>query len=280
LNATGTDRNANSFQSVPAGLTLPTVDRKWLLNSFAMTVLFDFGGTLDYPRHWLDRFHVHYSAAGLNLTRLELEPAFDAATRIAYRAAPDLRRFNLDQLISFLVRHQLEALAETASDSKAGKLANLRSASVRAALDRRISRGFIAETVAGLARSGSILRGWSGRVRMGIVSNFYGNLAGILSESGLRDLFDAVADSGELGIYKPNPGIYQAALATLGADAAETTMVGDSLSKDCAPARTLGMRTVWLRHRDSSLRPDDHLHDADFTIDDLDELTGLTCLTS
>ena len=44
-------------------------------------LFFDFGGTLDGPLHWLDRFLVQYRAAGANLSREQLDRAFEHATK-------------------------------------------------------------------------------------------------------------------------------------------------------------------------------------------------------
>src|ERR1700760_3016859 len=79
-------------------------------------ILFDFGGTLDYPRHWLDRLLTHYLAAGVILTRDELDRAFDAATQTAYRAAPALREYGLAELVFYLVGLQLENLRRNGTE--------------------------------------------------------------------------------------------------------------------------------------------------------------------
>ncbi len=63
-----------------------------------------------------------------------------------------------------------------------------------------------------------------------------------------RRFFGVVADSSQLGIFKPEPGIFDHALKRLGSIPSETAMVGDSLAKDCAPAHRLGITTIWLRH--------------------------------
>jgi FMN phosphatase YigB (HAD superfamily) len=56
-------------------------------------------------------------------------------------------------------------------------------------------------------------------------------------------------------------------------------MVGDSLHKDCAPARKLGMRSIWLRaqHAGTDEHPQarEAAELADHTIYTLDDLKGL-----
>jgi FMN phosphatase YigB (HAD superfamily) len=53
----------------------------------------------------------------------------------------------------------------------------------------------------------------------------------------------------------------------------ETAMVGDSLNKDCVPARELGMTAIWLRH--PGVSADLREKPADFTIEALAELEHL-----
>jgi putative hydrolase of the HAD superfamily len=238
-------------------------------------VLFDFGGTVDSPRHWLDRFLAHYNDAGLAITRAELDPAFDSATRIAYRSPEALRNHSLQELIAFLVNLQLEHLSEERRGvSRIVK--QLAAGSVKREMTRGITQAFVEESMEGLAHSRAVLSSLRSRFAIGIVSNFYGNLERILRDAGFASILAAVADSGHLGIYKPDPGIFRAALAMLGVPASETIMVGDSLEKDCAPARGLGMHTVWLRHQEAPREPAGRIH-ADFTFDSLDELKDFVC---
>ena len=64
-------------------------------------------------------------------------------------------------------------------------------------------------------------------------------------------IFDSITDSTRVRAFKPDPAIFRAALRGLGTSADETAMVGDSMSKDLAPAHRIGMRTVWLRSKDA-----------------------------
>jgi HAD superfamily hydrolase (TIGR01549 family) len=233
-------------------------------------ILFDFGGTLDFPRHWLDRFLAHYRAAGITLTRAQLDPAFEAATHHAYASSASLRDYGLAKLIPLLVRFQIAFLAE--SDAIADL--KLATESVVAELTRRISDSFIAESMVGLERSRALLSRLKPQLAIGVVSNFYGNLELVLKEAGFEGIVSAIADSGRLGVYKPEPAIFRTALSMLGVSGRETVMVGDSLDKDCAPARGLGMRTIWLCHEPG---PGASTESADFTITSLDELELLLC---
>jgi HAD superfamily hydrolase (TIGR01549 family) len=212
------------------------------------TVLFDFGATLDYPRHWLDRFLGHYRAAGIELTREQLDPSFDHATRIAYRSSKMLSAYGLTELVDYLVRLQIEFL------SRHGAL-EVREIIGAAAGGMRlpemagwITQSFVAESRRGFEVSREVLRTLEGRFRMGVVSNFYGNLGNILAEADLARFFGTVVDSSQVGIFKPDAGIFLAALERLGSAPSETAMVGDSIDKDCLPAQRLGIKGIWLRN--------------------------------
>ena len=243
------------------------------------SLLFDFGATLDYPRHWLDRLLAHYRAAGIDLTREQLDLGFDHATRVAYRSTRLVRNYGLAELVDYLVRQQISFMSREGPE-ELREILSAAAAGMR--LDEIagwITQSFVAESHRGFAISREVLAALSGRFRMGVVSNFYGNLDRILDEAGLARFFGAVADSSQLGIFKPEAGIFVAALKQLGAASAEAAMVGDSLGKDCAPARKLGITAIWLRNpEDCGLKIADGAKtgvEADFTIEALAELEHL-----
>jgi putative hydrolase of the HAD superfamily len=68
-----------------------------------------------------------------------------------------------------------------------------------------------------------------------------------IAATGLASFFKAVAVSGEHGIGKPKPEIFQILLAELGVLPDEALMVGNSLERDIAGARNAGIRSVWIR---------------------------------
>ncbi len=237
------------------------------------SILFDFGGTLDYPRHWLDRFLAHYRTAGINLTRAQLDPGFDHATRNAYRSTQTLAAYGLVELVDYLVRRQIAFLGRNGSDELRENLAAVAGGRRLDEVAGWITQSFVAESREGFAITREALAALAGRFRMGVVSNFYGNLENILAEADLTRFFGAIADSSRVGIFKPDPGIFVAALKQLDSSPAETAMVGDSLTKDCLPARKLGITAIWLRH--SGVSADSTVGQPDFTIEALAELEHL-----
>lgn len=67
-----------------------------------------------------------------------------------------------------------------------------------------------------------------------------------LDSSGLGDLFEAVVISGEVGVRKPDPAIFQLALEQLGVSASEALSVGDDPERDVEAARAAGLEVVWV----------------------------------
>jgi len=90
----------------------------------------------------------------------------------------------------------------------------------------------------------------AGRYRLGVVSNFYGNLEAVCRSAGLAPLFKVMTDSRRVGVEKPDPAIFRAALDELRAAAETTLFVGDSLKRDCEGARRAGMGFVWIAPED------------------------------
>lgn len=66
---------------------------------------------------------------------------------------------------------------------------------------------------------------------------------------GLVEFIDpaAIFISDQIGVAKPNPKLYAAALKALEAPPARTMYVGDNPRNDIAPPKSLGMRTCWAR---------------------------------
>jgi putative hydrolase of the HAD superfamily len=90
--------------------------------------------------------------------------------------------------------------------------------------------------------TGRVLSHLAGRYRLGLVSNFDhpAHLRGLLARHDLTKFFTVVLISGDIGITKPDRRIFEMALERIGARAAATAFVGDSLQDDIAGARAAG----------------------------------------
>lgn len=204
-------------------------------------ILFDYGGTLDGPAsHWLDRFAGLYRDAGHPLSIATLKPAFYAADEAAY-ADPAVAGMSLAELMAFHVGVQHARLG-------------LDDAALRA----RLIDAFVADSTAALADSRAVLERLAGRYRLGVVSNFYGNVERILADAGFAPLLAVVADSNRIGAMKPDRRIFDHALAALGTAPARTLHVGDSHERDVRAARALGLRSAWLVPADRRGERDPH----------------------
>jgi putative hydrolase of the HAD superfamily len=95
----------------------------------------------------------------------------------------------------------------------------------------------------------------AGGARLAVVSNWDVSLHDVLERTGLRPLVDAVVISAELGVAKPDPAIFRAALDRLGAALDGAVHVGDSLEHDVAGARAAGLEAV-LVARNGAAGPD------------------------
>jgi putative hydrolase of the HAD superfamily len=67
-----------------------------------------------------------------------------------------------------------------------------------------------------------------------------------LDRCGLAAYVDALVTSEGVGVAKPDPRIFEVALAEAGATADEAVMIGDAWATDIDGARAAGVRAVWL----------------------------------
>ena len=180
--------------------------------------------------HWSPRYYAAYRAVGGTLEfaafdRLYKESDVEMAGRpevvgLGFRAMIDL---------------QVSVLAALLPRSDRGRI------ELRALAER-----FHADAVAAVRRNIPVLDGLARRYRLGIVSNFTGNLQRCLEELGLARLFATVSDSGVVGWTKPDARIFRHALAALGTSPDRAWMVGDNFEADIKGAAALGIRTCWL----------------------------------
>ena len=205
------------------------------------TLLFDFGGTLDADGvAWKERFYSLYRAEGLDMTAEAFAPAYFAADDALVSALP--RTAGLSETVHALAANLETELARRAEAHGAAPLKG------RADSDRgrRVASRFLSEMFAAFARNRPVLEALGERYRLGVVSNFYGNLEAACERAGLAPLFGVMTDSQRVGAEKPEPAIFHAALSALNAAPETAVMVGDSLRRDCEGARRSGMGFVWI----------------------------------
>jgi putative hydrolase of the HAD superfamily len=86
-------------------------------------------------------------------------------------------------------------------------------------------------------------------VILGIVSNFESWLEGLLGALGVRDAFAVRVISGLEGIEKPDPAIFELAMARAGVRPTDCVYVGDNPEFDVLPPAALGMFPVLIDRR-------------------------------
>lgn len=193
-----------------------------------LALLFDYGGTLDADGlPWKARFRRLYRAEGVDPPDAVFDPVFYAADD----ALPDVLPVHC-------------GLRETVGRLVVDVSAGLGVDDPR--VTARVGEGFLDASFAHLSASRALLTRLRRRYRLGLVSNFYGNLDAVCAEAGIADLFDVMTDSARVGCTKPDAGIFRHATDALGVAPADATFIGDSPSRDMAGARALGMPHVWL----------------------------------
>lgn len=109
--------------------------------------------------------------------------------------------------------------------------------------------------------------------RLALISNGLGRDQRLkLDRLGLNDYFEVCVISEEIGVTKPQPGIFAHALEALGVDAGVALHAGDNPHHDVAGARDHGMRSVWVNRRGGRF---DGPGDADAEVSHLGELVQL-----
>ncbi len=95
-----------------------------------------------------------------------------------------------------------------------------------------------------LPNARNILSDLRQKYRLAVISNSDGNIASLFVRLGLADLFETITDSGQVGVQKPHPNIFHAALRSLDVRADESLYIGDVYSIDYVGARSAGMQAV------------------------------------
>ena len=93
--------------------------------------------------------------------------------------------------------------------------------------------------------------------RLGIVSDIWSRSDRFYQEldrAGVRELFEVIIFSSDIGIIKPSPRIFQKALDSLGVDVSRVVYIGDSLRRDVTAAKGFGMAAVWIERDDIPLK--------------------------
>lgn len=134
----------------------------------------------------------------------------------------------------------------------------------------------MAEICAPLPGAVSLLNALKGKVKMGIITNGFTSLQQIrLERTGLREHFDLLIISEEVGVAKPDRRIFDYALEQAGhPDRSRVLMVGDTAESDIRGGMNAEWATCWLN---AHQRPLPEGITPDWTVTSLPELELLLC---
>ena len=193
-----------------------------------LAVLFDFGGTLDADGvPWKERAFRLVREEGLVSASHEFDRIFYAADDALVGTVPPT--LSLRDTVARLFAGLASGLGLPGADGVA-----------------QLAARFLDESLARLRDNAPLLRRLAGRYRLGVVSNFYGNLAAACADAGVASYFATLVDSARVGCRKPDPAIFRHALAALDVAPEAALFVGDSLRRDMLGARGIGMPHVWV----------------------------------
>jgi HAD superfamily hydrolase (TIGR01509 family) len=175
------------------------------------------------------------AALGVPITAAALDRSVGAATR-AVEGAAGVAAGRSDRARA---RVYLEALF-TGAGVPAGRMDEVASTLERLHQDWHLWCRTVPGTVEALDR----LR--AAGLRLGVVSNSDGRVEEALEAAGIRDRFDVILDSALVGVEKPDPAIFRAALSALDVAPEEALFVGDLYDVDVVGARAAGIEAVLL----------------------------------
>lgn len=194
-------------------------------------IFFDFGGTIDSNGiHWRKRFYEIYREAGINLDYETFSKAFfDSDDNLNTRH--DLKNLGYKETVYLQVKDVFKYL-------------NIKNEK----LEKNIADKFINDAVNHIEKNVKpILNNLiSKKIKLGIISNFYGNLTSVIKSLNLNEFFDVIADSTVIGHIKPNREIFEWAFKKINADTEKSAMVGDAYHRDISGAHNIGIYHFYL----------------------------------
>lgn len=223
-------------------------------------ILFDFGGTIDTNGvHWSEKYWDGYLYTKVPVTKAIYEKAYVYA---GDRMLMDLvlPTFSFKQTIATQIEMQLKWL-ENNGYIPLDKTTHYLTSILKFCYDD------VVETIKALI---PFLENIHRKYKLGIVSNFYGNINNVLKEFNINEYFDLVIDSAVVGIRKPDPEIFLLGVNRFGIHPSMVLVIGDSYDRDIEPASKAGCMTAWLKGRSWTVQPDGE--QADITINNLQEL--------
>lgn len=228
------------------------------MSSKITTVIFDYGGTLDTGGiHWSEKFWEGYQYFNVPVLKEDFRNAFIFSEKKVPRIIkPENGLMETYRLQLF---YQLEFFEKN----------NLLPGTYRAIIDELVEYCH-RSVMNNVKESKMILSRLANNYKLGIVSNYYGNLVTVLNEIGLKKFFSTIVDSKNVGVRKPDSKIILLVIESMNSSPDESIVVGDSYTNDISPSKQIGCKTIWLNVK-SWENPSD-TKDADIIINSLNKI--------
>ncbi|MEI7675181.1 MAG: HAD family hydrolase [Bacteroidales bacterium] len=229
-------------------------------------LLFDYGGTIDTNgHHWAEVLWEAYGEVQIFVTKAQFREAYVFGERALARQPLIRPEHNFKDVLVIKCRLQAEYLKEKGflTDAVwANKIEN--NVAERCYQFAKQTTAKAAKTVEALSK----------KYPMALVSNFYGNIETVLQEFGLAEFFSVIIESAAVGVSKPDPAIFELGVEALGLLPEECVVIGDSVSKDIAPAQSIGCQTIWINGKSWDDTETQHpaIENCIATIDNFEEL--------
>lgn len=220
-------------------------------------ILFDFGGTIDTNGvHWSEKFWEYYQRHNVAIGKSDYERAFVAAES-ELADIPVLKQATFYETLRKQLKLQFKFLKLDAKHE-----------SVQLILDECYQ-----DVDTTIRQAKGLIEKLAQKYRLGIVSNFYGNLEAVCQEFDIYRYFTAFVDSVVVGLRKPDPEIWSLALRKLDVKPEHSWVVGDSYDRDIVPAKLLGCQTILLKGK--SWKSPAATDAADYTVNKFEEIRNI-----
>jgi len=227
------------------------------MNNNINTMIFDFGGTLDTNGiHWSDKYLEVINAEGIKFDIESFNKAFVKSDEHLMTLV-NKRNFTYYALIKEQLTYILNEIYSNIENIIINKILNN-------------LWGYVENCI---KDSISILELLKPNYKIGLVSNFYGNISEICRDIGIDKFFDVMLDSKVVNISKPNPEIFSLAIKNLNSQPEDTIVIGDSYTRDILPSKAIGCKTVWLNKK--SCEDFNKAESADYKITDIKDLKNI-----
>ncbi len=230
-------------------------------------LLFDYGGTLDTNGiHWSEKFWEVFQRNNIIFPKEEHNKAFVYAEPLTPQyIKPDDKLFNT-------LKIQIYYIIKYLNENKVHQFDNLEKTAIYLAYE------CVDDVLKNVETTKKILSKLKDNYKLGVVSNYYGNLESVLESLELKNFFDTIIDSSKVEVKKPDPKIFQIALERLKVNPDETIVIGDSYERDIKTSKSIGCRTIWFDGKSWS-KPDD-LSFADYIINSFDDILKIDIFTN